>query len=252
LHINNGGEYCNEDFRTYLSQCGIILETTAPSTPEQNGRAEREMRTIVESARSMLYAKDVPLYLWAEAVNTAVYILNRTATSQAPNSTPYELWTGKKPALDHIRTFGCETFLHIPKEQRNKLAAKSKKLMLVGYDKNSTNYCLYDIETKKIKVSRNVIFIENATVSKERKNTAKIIFENGTDKAQCEPPGRNHDRNIHFQEENQLEDSQQQDVLDEENSTWNITCVPRIKLGDHSAMRHIMQIFRFQRVIKKR
>lgn len=230
LHVDNGGEYCNEDFRAYLSQCGIILETTAPSTPEQNGRAEREMRTIVESARSMLYAKDVPLYLWAEAVNTAVYILNRTATSQAPNSTPYELWTGKKPALDHIRTFGCEAFLHIPKEQRNKLAAKSKKLMLVGYDKNSTNYRLYDIETKKIKVSRNVIFNENATVSKERKNTAKIIFENGTDEAQCEPPGRNHDRNVHFQEENQLEDSQQQDVLDEENSTMEYNLRSRDKI----------------------
>lgn len=83
LHVDNGGEYCNEDFKNYLSQCGIELETTAPYTPEQNGRAERDMRTIVESARSMLYAKDVPLYLWAEAVNTTVYILNRTATTQA-------------------------------------------------------------------------------------------------------------------------------------------------------------------------
>lgn len=63
LHVDNGGEYCNEDFRAYLSQCGIELETTAPSTPEQNGRAERDMRTIVESARSMLYARDIPLYL---------------------------------------------------------------------------------------------------------------------------------------------------------------------------------------------
>ena len=89
LHVDNGGEYCNEDFR--VSQREITLETTAPSTPEQNARAEHDMRTIVESARSMLYAKDIPLYLWAEAVNTAVYILNRTATSQAPNSTPYEL-----------------------------------------------------------------------------------------------------------------------------------------------------------------
>ena len=63
---------------SYLSEAGIELHTTAPYPPEKNARAERDMRTIVESARFMLYAKDVPLYFWAEAVNTAVYILNRT------------------------------------------------------------------------------------------------------------------------------------------------------------------------------
>ena len=47
LHTDNGTEYCNKEFQEYLSQNGIEHETTAPYTPEQNGRAEREMRTIV-------------------------------------------------------------------------------------------------------------------------------------------------------------------------------------------------------------
>ena len=72
LHVDNGRKYCNNQFKVFLSQRGIKLETTAPYTPEQNGSAERDMRTIVESARSMLYAKNVPLYLWAEAINTVV------------------------------------------------------------------------------------------------------------------------------------------------------------------------------------
>ena len=132
LHVDNGREYCNEKFKSYLSEAGIELQTTAPYTPEQNARAERDMRTIVESARSMLYAKDAPLYLWAEAVNTAVYILNRTSTRQAPNSTPFEMWTGKPPELGHIKIFGCDAFMHVPKELRNKLASKSKKRIFVG------------------------------------------------------------------------------------------------------------------------
>lgn len=177
LHVDNGREYCGKEFRSYLSSQGIELETTAPYTPEQNGRSERDMRTIVESARSMLYARDVPLYLWAEAVNTAVYILNRTATSQAPDTTPLEMWTGKTPTLDHIRTFGCDAYMHVPKELRNKLAPKSKKLMLVGYDGNSTNYRLYDVETKKIKVSRNVSFNEGATITEEKKNFVRISHD---------------------------------------------------------------------------
>jgi len=137
---------------------GIELETTAPYTPEQNGRAERDMRTIVKSARSMLYARDVPLYLWAEAVNTAVYILNRTATTQTPNLTPFEMWIRKSPVLDHIKTFGCEAFMHVSKEIRDKLGPISKKLTFVGYEDNSMNYHLFDTETKRIKVSRNVLF----------------------------------------------------------------------------------------------
>ena len=175
LHVDNGREYCNNQFKVFLSQKGIELETTAPYTPEQNGRAERDMRTIVESARSMLYAKDVPLYLWAEAVNTAVYILNRTSTSQAPNSTPFEMWTEKSAILNHIKTFGCSAFMHVPKEMRNKLSPKSEKLILVGYDGNSTNYRLFNTDTKKIKISRNVTFDEDATVHEARVNIPAIL-----------------------------------------------------------------------------
>lgn len=176
LHIDNGKEYCNKEFNDYLVKHGITLETTAPYTPEQNGKAERDLRTIVECARSMLYTKDIPTYLWAEAVNTAVYILNRTPNSHIPSSSPYEIWTGKKPILNHIKTFGCDAYMHVPKELRNKLAPKSKKFIFVGYDGNSTNYRLYEPETKKIKISRNVTFNENSTFTLPRKNTCQIEF----------------------------------------------------------------------------
>ncbi|GBP40447.1 Copia protein [Eumeta japonica] len=105
LHTDNGREYVNKVFKEYLDKEGIVHELTAPYTPEQNGR-EREIRTIVESARSMLYARDLPLDLWAEAVNCAVYILNRTSSSQTPGKTPYELWNGTKPELGHLKVFG--------------------------------------------------------------------------------------------------------------------------------------------------
>ncbi|KAK9703865.1 hypothetical protein QE152_g29045 [Popillia japonica] len=149
---------------------GIQLETSAPYCHEQNGAAEREIRTIVESARSMLYTKDLPLYLWAEAVNTSVYILDRTPNVHTPNSTPFELWTGRKPVLNHLKVFGSEVFLHIPDNLRKKLEPKSRELILVGYDNDSTNYRLFDIVTKKIKISRNVTFNEDNEVTIPRIN----------------------------------------------------------------------------------
>lgn len=102
LHCDNGGEYCNTEFKDFLTNFGITLETTAPNTPEQNARAERDFRTILESARSMIYrAKDSLYNIWVEAINCAFYKLNRTPTVQMS----YEKWCGENPKLEHVPTY---------------------------------------------------------------------------------------------------------------------------------------------------
>ena len=78
LHSDNGGEYVDKDFTDYCAKEGIKREWKAPYNPKQNGVAERKSRTIVEAARAMLYDKDMPKFLWAEACNTVVYIQNKT------------------------------------------------------------------------------------------------------------------------------------------------------------------------------
>lgn len=87
LHTDNGCEYVNEEFKSFLESKGIQHERTAPYTPQQNGRAKRELRSIMETARTMLYAKNVPLNMWAEAVNCAVYLLNRNTSSHTRKQT---------------------------------------------------------------------------------------------------------------------------------------------------------------------
>jgi len=63
LRADNGTEYCNKKLRNYLASRGIKMENTAPYIPAQNGRSERDNRTIVECARTMLLAKDLPTSL---------------------------------------------------------------------------------------------------------------------------------------------------------------------------------------------
>ncbi|KAK9729052.1 hypothetical protein QE152_g16906 [Popillia japonica] len=145
LRADNGTEFVNSEFKRFLMDKGIQLKTSAPYCHEQNGAAEREIRTIVKSARSMLYTKDLPLYLWAEAVN-----MGRSR---------------RKPVLNHLKVFGSEVFMDIPDNLRKKLEPKGRKLILVGYDNDSTNYRLFDIVTKKIKISRNVTFNEDNEVT---------------------------------------------------------------------------------------
>ena len=59
---------------------GIIIETSAPYSPSQNGVAERFNRTLLELARAMLISKNLPTFLWDEAVAHAAYLRNRAPT----------------------------------------------------------------------------------------------------------------------------------------------------------------------------
>ena len=80
LCSNGGSEYINTLFRAFCAKKGIIMESTAPYSPAQNGIAEHLNHTLLEHARAMLFAKQVPKLLWLEAIAYACYIKNRTPT----------------------------------------------------------------------------------------------------------------------------------------------------------------------------
>ena len=134
-----------------------------PYTLEQNGSAERENRTLMEAARSMLHSTKLPYKLWAEAVNTASYTLNRTGPTKIGDETPYELWTGKQAPTDHLKIFGTECFVHVPKQKRQKLDAKAVKGHLVGYCWDKDGYRIFISDRSDVVTSRDVIFKEEFT-----------------------------------------------------------------------------------------
>ena len=75
-------------------------------------------RSLVECARTMIHAKDLPTKLWAEAVNTAAYIINRIGPTPSVGKTPYELFHGRRASINHIRVFDTECFVYVPKQKR--------------------------------------------------------------------------------------------------------------------------------------
>jgi hypothetical protein len=111
----------------------------------------------------MLLARNLPKNLWGEAVNMAVYILNRTVPAYLNKKTPIEVYMNKKLDLSHIKTFGCDAYVHVPNILRKKWDPKSEKKLFVGYEKDTQNYRLLDTLTKRIMISRNVIFDEYPT-----------------------------------------------------------------------------------------
>ena len=88
LRSDGGGEHFSNEFSDFLQKHGIRRQFTCRYTPQQNGVAERKNRHIAEIARALMAEKNMPHHFWAEAVTTAIYIINRTPTIAVHDVTP--------------------------------------------------------------------------------------------------------------------------------------------------------------------
>ncbi|KAE8734503.1 hypothetical protein F3Y22_tig00000764pilonHSYRG00191 [Hibiscus syriacus] len=160
MRSDRGGEFTSREFQEFCEANGIRRPMTVPRSLQQNGVAERKNRTILDMARSILKSKKLPKEFWAEAVACAVYLTNRSPTRSVWGKTPQEAWSGRKPDISHLRTFGSIAHVHVPDERRTKLDDKSESFIFIGYDINSKGYKLYNPNNKKFVISRDVVFNE--------------------------------------------------------------------------------------------
>jgi transposase InsO family protein len=192
VRSDRGGEYYGryiEDgqapgpFAKFLQEHGIVAQYTMPGSPDQNGVAERRNRTLLDMVRSMLSSSNLPKSLWAEALKTAVYILNRVPTKTVPK-TPFELWKGWKPSLRHMRVWGCSSEVRIYNPQEKKLDPRTISGYFIGYAERSKSYRFYcPSHSTRIVESRNAKFLENDLIS-GRDQTKNIVSENDHSESQ--------------------------------------------------------------------
>jgi len=161
IRTDNGKEYVNNDFRVYLSEHGIIHQTTCPSTPPQNGVAERKNRHLLEVARSMMFQMNVPKYLWSEAVLTAAYLINRMPSRILGMASPAELLLGQQEFKVPPKVFGCVYFVRDHRPSVGKLDPQAVKCVFVGYSSTQKGYKCWDPIGKKLFVSMDVTFRES-------------------------------------------------------------------------------------------
>ena len=76
MRSDNGGEFTSNEFNDFCKEAEIKRELTIPYNPQQNGVAKRKNRSIMEAVKAMIHDQDLPMYLWAEAARTTVYIQN--------------------------------------------------------------------------------------------------------------------------------------------------------------------------------
>ncbi|OWZ13313.1 LOW QUALITY PROTEIN: Integrase, catalytic core protein [Phytophthora megakarya] len=102
LRSDNGTEYVNKKVAEGFRRNGIMYERT-PSAKRSGGKDEMNVHG---KARSMLHYGGVFTFWWAEAVNTAAYLIYSSTNTTNSRTTPYELGFKTKPRMDHLRVFG--------------------------------------------------------------------------------------------------------------------------------------------------
>src|SRR3954468_13402983 len=104
----------------------------------------------------MMSLTDLPLSFWGYALETDAFTLNRTP-SKSVETTPYELWFGKKPKLSFLKVWGCDAY--VKKLQPDELEPKSEKCVFIGYQKETVGYTFYHTSEGKIIVAKNGSFL---------------------------------------------------------------------------------------------
>ncbi|KAK1423937.1 hypothetical protein QVD17_19248 [Tagetes erecta] len=160
LRTDNGLEFCNDDFNKFCRKHGISRHLTVPGTPQQNGLVERMNRTICNKLRCMLFDSGLPKKFWAEAANTAVYLINRSPSTALDMKTPMEVWSGHKANYNDLKVFGSLVYAHV---SQGKLEPRAVKCIFLGYPEGVKGVRLWKLEGggKRLMVSRNVKFRED-------------------------------------------------------------------------------------------
>ena len=118
---DNALKYTQFAFQAVLHSYGIVHHLTCPGTSQQNGRAERKLRHILDIVRALLLSAKVPTPFWGEAALHAVHDINRIPSPVIHNQTPYEHLFGSPPDYHHLRSFGFACFVLFQPHEHNKL-----------------------------------------------------------------------------------------------------------------------------------
>jgi hypothetical protein len=171
LQSDNGGEYTGKAFQEFCSDHGIERRFSAPYAPNQNGRAERLNRTLIEMVTSMMSTSKLPNYLWGEALLTAAYLKNLSPHSSIEGKTPEEAWSGKKPSVRHLKAFGCKTSTLLTPSKSSKFSSRVWMGSFVGYGGKSFGYRIWDPVKKQIFMRKDVKFYEDDILTHSNEKT---------------------------------------------------------------------------------
>jgi hypothetical protein len=151
-------------FARFLMEQGIVAQYSMPGEPQQNGVAKRRNGTLMDMVRSMISYSTLPVSLWMEALKTAIHILNRVP-SKSVLKTPYEMWTGRVPSVNHLRVWGSLAEVKVFNLTIAKLYPKIVSCHFISYPERSKGFRFYcpDRFTKFVEM-RHAVILEDEMI----------------------------------------------------------------------------------------
>jgi histone deacetylase 1/2 len=188
---DNGGEYCSTVFKQFLTTSGIFHRFSCPHTSQQNDIAERKHRHIIEIGLTLLAQSGLPKVFWVDAFLTSIFIINSLPTKVLDYSSPYERLFQRSPDFSYFHTFGCQCFPCLRPYSLDKLSYRSKPCIFIGYCFNHKGFWCFDPSSKRVYISRNVIFDEGIFPAREQSiftDSANCLDSSGTSNTLFLPP----------------------------------------------------------------
>ena len=177
IRSDNGGEFMSDDVKSYLRGQGIRKTTSAPymhvnAIERQIQTVKDGIRTVINAASSELsraatiYTKGKskdPFIFWCDATATVVYTLNRMPYTKKARQTRHEMWSGERPNLSNLRTFGCQVYAKVYDELNNGTwSDRAYEGIFLGYDESCPHtYKVLNLQTQAVVNTSNLVFNEN-------------------------------------------------------------------------------------------
>jgi len=137
----------------YPSPSHFVVET-----PQLNARVERKHQHILNVARALLFQSHLPKQFWCYAVNHAVFLINRVSTPLLGHKTPYQLLYDSLPDIKLFKVFCSLCYASTIMSHRSKHDPRARKCCFLCYKSGFKGSVLFDLHSREIFISRNVIF----------------------------------------------------------------------------------------------
>lgn len=154
---DNGTEFQLQDI---CNKEGIIHQFSCVETSEQNARVERKHQHILSVARALLLQSSVPKYLWSYAILQAVIFINRMPSLVLQKCSTYQLLYNTLPDLGVLKVFGSLCYATSLTSGRTKFDSRARKGIFLAFQSHTKGVVIYDISSKNIFVSRQVVHHE--------------------------------------------------------------------------------------------
>ena len=172
IRTGNEGEYISKEFEDYLQHHCIMRKHMISGIPQRNSVAKNMNQKLLNMTKHLMKESGIPGNLWADALVTACYVINKCPSIAIQGKIPEELWTGKKVHTEHLRVFGCRAWITLnPGETFGTADCEAIECIFIGYTDDMNSYKLWERKRNVFFITEDVNFDENNFPCKREKKS---------------------------------------------------------------------------------